>query len=156
MPRTGASGVACRLRFSWPALDGNVGNIAVGLGLGSSRKYGCSSISFAVGRRAGSSDRRLLSRLAPAFVRVGNFNRMMLPCADLACEGSRSERALGRRLKPGHISSVGIPQSSNTYHLVKKAKGRVHVLSSLIQGWRPDSPYSIDPLRSCLVVAAIS
>lgn len=39
-PLFGALGLATLLRFSCPALDGKVGNMAVDLGLGSSLKYG--------------------------------------------------------------------------------------------------------------------
>ena len=67
---------------------------------------------FALGLLAGLRERRLLSRLAPAFVRVGNLERIMLSCAAFEWVGSRNVRALGRRLKPGQLSSVGIPQSS--------------------------------------------
>lgn len=112
-PRIGALGLAWRLRFSCPALDGNVGNIAVGFGLGSSLKYACSSISFADGRCDGSRDNKLLSSFAPALVKVGNLERTIEPCAFLFPDGRRRDLALGRRLKPGQFSSVGIPQSSN-------------------------------------------
>lgn len=49
---------------------------------------------------------------APAFVRIGNRERMMLPFADLLDAGRRKLRALGRRLNSGQLSSVGMPQSS--------------------------------------------
>lgn len=110
----GALGLAWRLFFSWPALDGNVGNMAVGLGRGSSLKYLWLNISLAVGRSEGFRERRLSSRDAPAFVKVGNLERMTLPDAPLWLLGRRRERAFGRRLKPGQVSSVGMPQSSKT------------------------------------------
>jgi hypothetical protein len=115
-PLTGALGLAIFLLFSCPALDGNVGNILVSLGLGFSSKYGCSSIAFAVGLLAGLRDNRLFSRFAPAFVRVGNLERSTLPweAADID-DGRRSDRALGKRLKSRHVDSVGIPQSSKVY-----------------------------------------
>ena len=51
------------------------------------------------------------SRSLPAEVRNGNFARMMLP---VFCDsrGSLNDLALGSRRKPGHVSSVGMPQSS--------------------------------------------
>lgn len=111
-PRTGALGLAWRRFFSWPALEGNVGNMAVGFGRGSSLKYLWVSISLAVGRFEVFSERRLSSKEAPAFVSVGNFERMTLPDAPAWLLGRRRVRALGRRLKPGQVSSVGMPQSS--------------------------------------------
>lgn len=86
--------------------------MAVGLGRGSSLKYLWLKISLAVGRFAGFKDRRLSSRDAPALVRIGNLDRTTLPAAPRWLLGRRSERAFGRRLKPGQLSSVGMPQSS--------------------------------------------
>jgi hypothetical protein len=77
----GAFGLAWRRFFSWPAFDGNVGNMAVGLGRGSSLKYLWPKISLAVGRFEGFRDRRLSSRDAPAVVRMGNLDRTTLPAA---------------------------------------------------------------------------
>lgn len=69
-------------------------------------------MAFASGRRLGSSERRSLSKPAPPLVRVGNFDLMMEPCAEELWEGRRSDRAFGRRLKPGQLSSVGMPHIS--------------------------------------------
>lgn len=80
-PRIGALGLACRRFFSWPALEGNVGNMAVGLGRGSSLKYLWLRSSLAEGRSEGFKDSKLSSRDAPAFVRVGNLDRITLPDA---------------------------------------------------------------------------
>lgn len=110
-PLFGALGLATLRLFSCPAFDGKVGNMAVDFGLGSSLKYGCARTSLAVGRVAGFRLRREVRREVPAFVRRGNLARMTAPVVwDVL--GSRRERALGRRLKPGHVASVGIPQSS--------------------------------------------
>ena len=110
-PRFGAFGVATFLRFSCPALDGNVGNRLVGLGLGFSSKYGCTSTSLADGRLSGSSTSRDLRRSLPAVVRNGNFALIILPDF-VECLGRRSDLAFGKRRNPGQDSSVGIPQSS--------------------------------------------
>ena len=73
------------------------------------------STSLAVGRCAGLSDRRDVRRVVPAFVRSGNLARITAPVV-WNVFGRRSERALGRRLKPGQVASVGIPQSSNIWN----------------------------------------
>ena len=73
------------------------------------------STSLAVGRCAGLSDKSDVRRAVPAFVRSGNFARITAPVV-WEVFGRRSERALGRRLKPGHVASVGIPQSSNIWN----------------------------------------
>ena len=86
--------------------------MAVGLGRGSSLKYLWLSISLAEGRFAGFSESRLSRRDAPALVRVGNLERTTLPEAPRWLLGRRRERALGRRLKPGQASSVGMPHNS--------------------------------------------
>ena len=78
-PLFGALGLATLLLFSCPAFDGNVGNIAVDFGLGSSLKYGWESTSVAVGLFAGLSDSNEVSRLVPALVRNGNLARMTAP-----------------------------------------------------------------------------
>ena len=78
-PLLGALGLATLLRFSCPALDGNVGNMAVDFGFGSSLKYGWASTSLAVGRRAGFRDRRDVKRSVPACVRKGNLARITVP-----------------------------------------------------------------------------
>ena len=88
--------------------------MAVDLGFGASLKYGCSSTSAAVGRWAGLSDRRDARSWFPEVVRKGNLARMTAPVvAEL--RGRRRALAFGRRLKPGQMSSVGIPQSSKTW-----------------------------------------
>lgn len=127
----GALGLACRLFFSWPAFDGKVGNMAVGFGRGSSLKYLWLNISLAEGRFAGFKESKLSSRDAPAFVRVVNLDRMTLPAAPRWLLGRRSERAFGRRLKPGQASSVGMPHSSKICTLVNYINtGYASVLSS--------------------------
>jgi len=78
-PRFGALGLAKRLRFSCPALDGNVGNMALDLGRGFSSKYGCARTFCADGRRAGFNARRDDNRSAPAFVNNGNLALMTAP-----------------------------------------------------------------------------
>ena len=90
-------------------------------GLGSSLKYGCASISAAVGLFAGFRDRREERRSVPEVVRKGNLARMTEPVVWGLLEGRRSERALGRRLKPGQLVSVGIPQSSKIWTSVSAA-----------------------------------
>jgi len=111
-PLFGALGLTILLRFSWPAFEGKVGNIAVDFGFGSSLKYGCASTSLAVGRRAGFRARRDVRSSLPAEVRKGNLARMTAPT--FCCvRGSRRDFAYGRRLKPGQFSSVGMPHSSN-------------------------------------------
>lgn len=110
--------------------------MAVGFGRGSSLKYLWLSISLAEGRFAGLSESRLSSRHAPALVRVVNFERMTLPEAPRWLLGRRSERAFGRRLKPGHASSVGMPHSSKICTLVNYKKTEyASVLSSLFVDW---------------------
>lgn len=104
----------------------------------------------------GLGESRLLRSNAPAFVRDGNRERMMLPCAALLDGGRRKVRALGRRLNPGQLSSVGMPQSSNicshirdvmkycicTFQPINRA-GRVTHLTQLI--------YLILPLQQRLL-----
>lgn len=155
-PRTGALGLACRLFFSWPALDGNVGNMDVGFGRGSSLKYLWLSISLAEGRREGSSESRLSSKDAPALVKVGNFDRMTLPNAPFWLLGSRRERALGRRLKPGQVSSVGIPHSSKICMFVNYKTWIAYRFSPALRCWMRDSPCSVGRLHSSPVVAGSS
>lgn len=115
-PLLGALGLATLLLFSCPAFEGKVGNIAVDLGRGSSLKYGWPSTSLALGLCAGLSESREVKRAAPAFVRSGNLARSTAP---VVCEvlGKRSDRAFGRRLKPGQVASVGIPQASKIWGL---------------------------------------
>ena len=148
----GALGLACRRFFSWPAFDGKVGNMAVGFGRGSSLKYLWLSISLAEGRFAGFSESKLSSRDAPAFVRVVNLERMTLPAAPRWLLGRRSERAFGRRLKPGHVSSVGMPQSSKIYMLVNYTTRHAYLFYPVCTDWVRNSPCLIDRLRSCPVV----
>lgn len=112
-PRIGAFGV-CRLLFSIPALEGKVGNMAVLFILGSSLKYGESSTSCADGRPPGFRLSRLDNKLLPAVVRNGNLLLITEPCV-AGFFGKRKLRAFGRRRKPGHDSSVGIPQSSKIF-----------------------------------------
>jgi hypothetical protein len=130
-PLTGAFGLGARLLLSCPAFDGNVGNRLVGFGRGSSVKYSCSSISFAVGRREGFSARSELSSAAPALVSVGKRDLIMEPRVEVP-EGRRRERALGRRLKSGQLVSVGVPQRSKICY-VRQHKGHATriILSSL-------------------------
>ena len=79
-PRRGALGLATRfLRFSCPALDGKVGNMALDLGFGSSLKYACASTSLAVGRRDGFSESRDVRSDAPLDVKNGNLARRTEP-----------------------------------------------------------------------------
>lgn len=68
-PRIGALGLAIRLRFSWPALEGKVGNISGALGRGFSSKYGWLSISLAEGRFFGFSESKETRSSLPAPVR---------------------------------------------------------------------------------------
>lgn len=111
-PLFGAFGVAIFLRFSCPALEGKVGNISLDLGLGFSSKYGWLSTSFAVSRFLGSKASSELRSSLPIAVKNGNFARIkdLVFCAVL---GSLSDLAFGRRRNPGHVSSEGIPHSSN-------------------------------------------
>ena len=85
--------------------------MAVDFGFGSSLKYECVSISAAVGLRAGFNARSEVRSSLPAPVRKGNLARMTAPTV-CCVRGRRNDLALGRRLKPGQVSSVGIPQSS--------------------------------------------
>lgn len=148
----GALGLACRRFFSWPAFDGKVGNMAVGFGRGSSLKYLWLSISLAEGRFAGFSESKLSSRDAPAFVRVVNLERMTLPAAPRWLLGRRSERAFGRRLKPGQASSVGMPHSSKICMLVNYKTRDTHLLYPVIIDWVRNSPCLVGRLRFCLEV----
>jgi hypothetical protein len=104
--------------------------MAVGFGRGSSLKYLWLSISLAEGRLAGFSERRLSRRDAPALVRVVNLERTTLPEAPRWLLGRRRERALGRRLKPGQVSSVGMPHSSKIYTLVNYKTWNTHLFPS--------------------------
>ncbi len=67
------------LRFSWPALDGKVGNMTLAFGFGSSLKYACLSTSLAVGRPMGFRESRDDRSCAPDEVRKGNLDRMIVP-----------------------------------------------------------------------------
>lgn len=129
--------------------------MAVGFGRGSCWKYGSCSISFADGLFDGSNESRLLNKLAPAFVRVGNLDRTIEPRAALLFEGNLSERAFGSLLKPGQVSSVGIPQSSKICANVNKLANtyRIGPFQS-IADWMLSSPCLVDPLRSCLAAVA--
>jgi hypothetical protein len=130
--------------------------MAVGLGRGSSLKYLWLKSSLAVGRLEGFKDRRLSSKDAPAFVRIGNLERTTLPVAPRWLLGRRSERAFGRRLKPGQISSVGMPQSSKICTLVNYTTRHVYLLGPVCLDWVRNSPCLIGRLRSCLAVADFS
>ena len=113
-PLLGAFGLANLRLFSCPALDGNVGNMAADFGLGFSSKYGCDNTSAAEGLFLGFSESRETKSSLPAAVRKGNLLRMTVPVF-CAVRGRRRDRALGSRRKPGQVSSVGIPQSSNIW-----------------------------------------
>jgi hypothetical protein len=113
-PLFGALGLAILLLFSWPALDGNVGNIAVDFGRGSSLNHGCDKTSEAEGRRAGFRARREFRRSAPEVVNNGNFERTTEPIF-WGPGGKRRDFAFGRRRKPGQVSSEGMPQSSKIW-----------------------------------------
>lgn len=78
-PLIGALGLATFLLFSWPALEGNVGNMAVDLGFGFSSKYGCLRTSFADGRLPGFKERSDIRSSLPAAVRNGNFDLITVP-----------------------------------------------------------------------------
>ena len=68
------------------------------------------------GRLSGFSDSKRVKRMAPADVKKGNRARIMEPVVVLTDNrGSRSAFALGSRRKPGHVASVGTPQSSNIF-----------------------------------------
>ena len=67
-----------------------------------------------MGRWAGFKLRRDVSSVVPAAVRRGNLARITFPVV-WEVLGRRSERALGRRLKPGHVASVGMPHSSKIW-----------------------------------------
>lgn len=124
--------------------------MAVGLGRGSSLKYLWLNVSLAEGRFDGFSESRLSSRDAPALVRVGNFERTTLPDAPLWLLGKRSERAFGRRLKPGQLSSVGMPQSLKIYMHVNYTTRRTHLFCPACVDWVRNSPCSTDRPRFCL------
>lgn len=130
--------------------------MAVGFGRGSSLKYLWLSISLAEGRFAGFSESRLSRSDVPAFVNVGNLERMTLPEAPRWLLGRRSERAFGRRLKPGQASSVGMPQSSKICGLVNYTKHGMHaaVLFQSMGDWVRDSPCLVGRLRFCLAVVS--
>lgn len=114
-PRLGASGVSLRLLFSMPALDGKVGNISLGLGRGSSRKYWCERHCWVDGLAAGFSASSEESRCRPAFVRRGNLERgrrgelLGPPPVGPGVDGRRRDLALGRERKPGQVCGVGGP-----------------------------------------------
>lgn len=110
-PLIGALGLATLLLLSCPALEGKVGNMLVAFGRGSCVNQGCDRTSAAEGRFAGFRDRRESRRSDPTVVRIGNLERIREPVA-WALDGRRRARALGRRRKPGQVSSVGRPQSS--------------------------------------------
>lgn len=93
-PRTGALGLMCRLRFSWPALLGNVGNISALFGFGSSLKYGWRSTSSAVMRCDGSSARSRERSSTPDEVRRGKRARRwdpMLRCVSAMLRKGREK-----------------------------------------------------------------
>lgn len=99
-----------------PALDGKVGNISLGLGRGSSRKYWCERHCWVDGLAAGFSARSEERRCRPAFVRKGNLvrGRRGIPPAPAAPvgpdeDGRRRDLALGRERKPGQVWAVGGP-----------------------------------------------
>lgn len=116
-PLFGALGLTIFLLFSWPAFEGNVGNMAADLGFGSSLKYGWIRTSLAVGLLAGFKDSREMRSSLPAAVKKGNLARMTAPT--FCCvRGKRRDLAFGRRLKPGQFSSVGMPQSSKIYQAI--------------------------------------
>lgn len=116
-PRFGASGVCRRRRFSIPALDGNVGNISLGLGRGSSRKYWWERHCAVVGRDVGFRASRDERRWRPAFVSKGNLERGRsggFPVAwAVEVDGRRRDLALGRERKPGQVWGVGGPVRAN-------------------------------------------
>lgn len=58
---------------------------------------------------------------------------MTLPDAPFWLLGRRRERALGKRLKPGQVSSVGIPQSSKIcmFRQLQTLEGAYLFISSL-------------------------
>ena len=62
-----------------------------------------------------------MSRAVPAVVRRGNLARIVFP-GIWEVLGRRSERALGRRLKPGQVASVGMPQSSKICRTIEYRK----------------------------------
>ena len=105
------------------------------------------STSLAVGLCAGLSDKREVRRAVPAFVRSGNLARITAPVV-WEVFGRRSDRALGRRLKPGQVASVGIPQSSKIWN-GQQGIGSVTFAVD-------ESPLQADPLHSCLVTVAAS
>lgn len=110
-PLFGALGEAAFLRFSWPAFDGKVGNMAVGFGRGFSVNQGWARTSDALRRFSGfnvSSESRIF---APAAVSRGNLERITEPVV-CGVRGSRRPLALGRRRNSGQDSSVGTPHSS--------------------------------------------
>lgn len=113
-PLIGAFGLATRLLLSCPAFDGKVGNILVALGRGSWVNQAWARTSAAEGRFAGLSERSEFSRSAPDDVSRGNLERIREPVV-VALGGRRRARALGRRRKPGQVSSVGRPHSSKIY-----------------------------------------
>lgn len=68
------------------------------------------------GRFSGLRDSKRVSKVTPADVKKGNRARITGPVAVLAdVRGRRSALALGRRRKPGHVASVGMPHSSKIY-----------------------------------------
>lgn len=114
-PLIGALGLATRLLFSCPALLGNVGNISLLFGFGSSLTYGCARTSAAEGRDAGFRASREVSRVVPVDVRKGNLARRTEPVVRGLVEGRRRDFAWGRRLKSGQVVGVGIPMSSKIF-----------------------------------------
>lgn len=104
--RFGAGGLVCCRRFSCPALLGNVGNIAVGFGRGSSVKYSWLNNCFAEGRLAGSSCMSARNRSIP-FSDIANLVSKLF---FVRCDTFRG-RAFGRRRHCGQVSS-GSPHNS--------------------------------------------
>lgn len=159
-PLLGALGLATLLLLlrSCPALLGNVGNMAVLLGFGSSLKYACASTSDAVGRSDGFRERREVRRVVPARVRKGNLARMTVPVVRGLGGGRRRDLALGRRLKPGQVVGVGMPVSSKIW----EGGGLVGMLGRFLggkkDGWAGEMgrlPLRAGRLRFCLGVRAL-
>lgn len=96
-----------------------------------------------MGRTAGLSESKEESRSVPAAVRSGNLARMTAPVSfGLDVAGKRRERALGRRLKPGHVESDGMPQSSKIWSSFFNHLGRSDADVGVCLPW------TADPLRS--------
>lgn len=88
----------------------------MGLGRGSSRKYGCDRHSCVVGRELGFNASREDKRCRPALVRKGNLVRGSsggFPDGGAdEVDGRRRDLALGRERKPGQVCWVGGPVRS--------------------------------------------